>query len=299
MQISSPIQMLLTRTTLLATSVAIAGCKSATVPSSVLQPVATAISNDTATKSTGLWVLTPNRQPHTYHSVSQTTVKELSSSTNRQNTIETGTTFTISLDQSRTPLIISGYIDTVRFRQQNQALSENDSFALPLLFEGQLTSTTLIISVKNSQVTDGACSPSISSILGDLRAVITAYPLRLTPGFIWRNSTVATTCTTGGILTTRKTVQSFRVIGERTFNTIRALLLQRVDSTYIVGDGAQGNHQIHLEGIGNGTANIYINPTVGVTLGVELSEKLEITIINSGKARHFIQEVTQRVEAKN
>jgi len=67
----------------------------------------------------------------------------------------------------------------------------------------------------------------------------------------------------------------------------------------VSGDGAEGNHQVHLEGAGIGTANIYINPNVAVVLGVELFEKLEITITNSGKTRHFIQEVTQRLQQTN
>jgi len=287
-----------TRTSLLAASVVIAGCRSTTVPSPVLQPVAATASNDTSTKSIGSWVLIPNRQPHTYHSVSQTTVHEFSNSTTRQNTIEISTTFTISLDQTHTPLIISGRIDTVNFRPQNQPSPEN-KVSLPLLFEGELSSTALTISTKNSQTTDRICSPSISSILGDLRAIVTIFPSHLTPGFTWKDSTLVTTCTTGGIPTARKTTQQFRVIGERIFNSTRAILLQRLDSTYVSGDGTEGNHQIHLEGAGTGTANFYINPITAVTLQTELSEKLEITVTNSGRTRHFIQEVTQKLETIN
>ena len=291
--------MLHTRTTLFAASVVIGGCRSTTVPSPVLQPVATAGSTDISTNSINSWVLAPSRQPHTYHSTSQTTVHEPSNSTIRQNTIETTTTFTILLDQLHTPLIISGHIDTINVHPHNQPSLENKEFRLPLIFEGELASTALTISIKNSQLTDGACSPFISSVLGDLRAVVIAYPSRLTSGFTWKDSTLVTTCTMGGILTTTKTIQLFRVVGERAFNTTRAILLQRLDSTYVSGDGSQGNHQIHLEGVGTGTANIYINPSVAVTLGVELFEKLEITISNSGRIRHFIQEVTQKLEATN
>src|SRR5437016_1557411 len=101
------------RSTLFAASVAISGCKSTTVQGPVLQPVATAAGNDTLIKSTGSWVLAQTREAHTYHSVSRTTVHELANSTLRQNTIEISTVFTISLDQSHRPVIISGHIDTV------------------------------------------------------------------------------------------------------------------------------------------------------------------------------------------
>ncbi len=269
--------------TLLFASVIIAGCRSTTVPSPVLQPTATASSNDTLTKSIGPWVLTPTRQLNTYHSISETTVHEVSNSTIHQNTIEISTTFTISLDQTHSPLTISGHIDTINFRLQ----------------EGELAPPVLTISMKKSQTPDGICSPFISSILGDLHAVVTIFPTRLVPSFTWKDSTLVTTCTTGGIPTTRRTIQQFTVVGERTFNTTRAVLLQRLDSTYISGDGAQSNHQIHLKGVGTGTANIYINPITAVTLGVDLSDKLEITITNSGRARHFIQEVTQKLQRTN
>jgi hypothetical protein len=291
--------MLRTRTTLLAATVVIAGCRTAKVPGTVLQPVATVPANDTSVKSGNLWVLTLSRQPHAYHSISQTTVHELPESAVPQNSIEVTTAFTISLDQSQTPLIISGQIDTVRFSPQNQLVPNNNSLTLPLLFEGELAPTTLTITVKNLQLLDGSCSPFISSILSDLHAAISIYPTHLTPGFTWRDSTLVTTCTTGGITTTRKTIQSFRMIGERAFNTTRALLLERLDSTYISGDGAKGNHQIHLEGIGTGTASIYISPVIAYTLAIELSEKTEIAITNSGKTRRFIQEVKQRLETTN
>ena len=279
--------------------VAIAGCRPANIPGTVLQPVVTTPTNDTSVNPSGPWVLTPSPQPHTYHSTSRTTVHELSDPTIHQISMEVTTAFTISLNQSQIPLIISGHIDTVTFSQQNQLALDNNSLTLPLLFEGELALTGLTINVKNPQPTDQSCSPAVSSILSDVHAVVGVYPTHLTPDFTWQDSTLVTTCTTGGIPTTRKTIQSFRVVGERVFNTTTALLLQRLDSSHISGDGAEGNHQIHLEGIGTGTANIYISPISAVTLGVELSEKTEITITNSGKARRFIQEITQRLNATN
>lgn len=291
--------MLRTQITLLATTIAISGCRPAKVPTTVLQPVITAPINDASVKSAGPWVLTPGHQPHPYHSISQTTVHELSNPAIRQKSTEVTTAFTISLDQSQTSLIISGRIDTVSFRSQNQLAPDNNSLTLPLLFEGELALTTLTITVKNPPLMDGSCSPLVSSILSDLHAVMTIYPTHLTPGFTWRDSTLITTCITGGIQTRGRIIQLFRVIGERAFNTTRALLLQRLDSTYISGDGAEDNHQIHLEAKGTGTANIYISPIVAITLGVELSEKTEIAITNSGKTRRFIQEVTQRLKTTN
>lgn len=291
--------MIRNRTTLVAAIATIAGCRPAKVPSTVLEPVVTALTNDTSIKSVGPWVLTPTHQSHVYHSISQTTVHELSNPVIRQQSIEVTTAFTISVNQSKTLSIISGHIDTVRFNPQNQFAPDNNSLTLPLLFEGELAPTALTITVKNPQLMNGSCSPLISSILSDLHSAVTIYPLRLAPGFTWRDSTLFKTCTTGGIPTTRKTIHSFRVVGERAFNTTRALLLERLDSTYISGDGAEGNHQIHFEGIGTGTANIYISLTIAVILGVELSEKTEIAITNSGRTRHFIQEVTQRLKATN
>ncbi len=291
--------MLHTRTTLLVASVVIAGCRSTPVSGPVLQPIAATPSDDTRAKSIGPWILRPNHQPHTYHSISQTTVDEPSNSTIRQNTIEIVTTFTISLNQSHTPLTISGQVDTVTFSEQKQPLPKNQEFSLPLVFEGELAHTGLAISVKNSQGTAGTCSPSVSSILGDVHTVINTYPSRLTPSLTWRDSTLVTTCTPDRVPTTRRTIQIFRVVGESALKTTRVLLIQRLDSTYISGDGTQDNHQIHLEGAGTGTGNIYIDPDSGVILATQVSEDLEITVTNSGKSRHFIQKVTQTVKATN
>src|SRR5882762_7540843 len=118
--------MLRTRRTLLAATVVIAGCKSAKTPSPVLQPVVTTSANDTSIKPSSLWVLAPSRQPHAYHSISQTKVHELPEPTTYQNSIEVTTAFTISVNQSQTPLIISGHVDTIKFSPENQlALNKN------------------------------------------------------------------------------------------------------------------------------------------------------------------------------
>ncbi|MFN2601272.1 MAG: hypothetical protein ABR582_00795 [Gemmatimonadaceae bacterium] len=246
-----------------------------------------------------MWIVTPSHQSQRYHSISHTIVHEVSKPIIHQSSIEVTTAFTISLDQEHTSLIISGHIDTVRFNRENQSTPDNNSLTLPLSFEGELGSTTLTITVKNHQVSDKSCSPFISSILSDVRTTVAIYPTRLTPGLTWKDSTLIKSCTTQGVPTTRKTLQSFRVVGEKTFNATKAIFLQRVDSTYTSGDGAEGNHEIHLTGIGTGTANIYISPITAATLSTELVEKTEIAITNSGKTRQFIQEVTQRLTATN
>src|SRR5260221_1668065 len=268
--------MLRTRTTLLTAAIVVAGCRSSKLPGTVPQPIVTTPANDTSVKSSSPWVLIPSRQRHTYQSISQTIVHEISKPLIHQDSIEVTTAFTISLDQSQTPLIISGHIDTVKFSPENQLAPNSKSSTLPLLFEGELAPTGLTITVKNLQLSGSSCGSFIRSILGDLHIAVAIYPMRLTPGLTWKDSTLIRTCTTGGIPTTRKTIQSFRVIGERVFNTTRALLLQRLDSTYISGDGAEGNHQIRFEGVGTGMANIYISPIVAITLEAELSEKTEI-----------------------
>src|SRR6266496_5470484 len=92
--------MLRTRTTFFVASLAIAGCRSTRALAPVLQPVTTTDNNNTSIKPAGGWILARSNQPHTYNSTSQTTVRELSNSTVRQNTIEVSTTFTISLDST-------------------------------------------------------------------------------------------------------------------------------------------------------------------------------------------------------
>lgn len=285
--------------TLFAAAIVITGCRPTRVPSTVPQPVTTSTANDTLSKSIGSWILTPTRQQHTYHSITQTTVRERIDPTGNQKSIERTTAFTISFNQLETSLNISGHIDTVRFSPQNQLEANDHLLTLPLSFEGELGPVALAITAGSPQRADGSCSAFISSILSDLHAVVAIYPMHLTPGLTWRDSTLVSTCTTGGVPTTRKTIQSFRVMGERAFNTTRALLIQRVDSTHITGDGTEGNHQVHLEGFGTTTANIYISTIAAVTLGVDLFEKTEIAITNSGKTRHFTQEVTQKLGITN
>src|ERR1041385_8995886 len=97
-----------TRTALLSAAIAITGCRQARVPSTAIQPIPKEPANDTSVRSTGPWFLTPSHGPQEYHSISRTTIRELSIPAIHQNSTEFITDFSISLDQARSSLEISG-----------------------------------------------------------------------------------------------------------------------------------------------------------------------------------------------
>jgi hypothetical protein len=140
----------------------------------------------------------------------------------------------------------------------------------------------------------------VSAILSDIHAVMATYPARLRSGLTWKDSAVTTACIGKGVPTAARVVRLYQVLGETTHNkTGRAILIQRLDSTYISGEGTEENHQIHLEGTGSSISKIYIDLNTGLPLSTEVSQVSDITVNSSGKARRFSQGVTQRLDIMN
>jgi hypothetical protein len=62
-----------------------------------------------------------------------------------------------------------------------------------------------------------------------------------------------------------------------------------------MGNGAQDQHQIKLEGEGTGFSDITLDSATGTVLIVAVYQELKLTVISSGQSKHFTQRVKQQI----
>lgn len=243
--------------------------------------------------SRGPWIFSTQEEPHKYQSTSHTIIHELLAPILHIDTVSLGTSFVINLSRPRGLATIFGYINSVTIRSTVRFSTENSKLALPIGFTGTVTAGELTLNLSDNQL---ECVSPASSILGEVRPVIVTYPSPLFPASAWTDSISATACSGPGIPTTIKSVRSYRVTGEATHASIHTLVIERTESTRFSGSGVQGHHQVQIEGFGTGSSRIYLDINTGTVTATETFEKVNLMVKSSGQVRHYIQEVTQKVE---
>ena len=275
-------------------------CKSTAVSPPTLPPT-TSTPNENPQSTRGEWFLTPSYTAHSYRSVTRSFIRQTSTLSSHQDTVEQTLRFTITLDPTGTQSTISGRVDSVivEHHSQNLLLPSDERFPLPLIFTGAVNPTELKLEAKNPRILQNSCNSQVDEILSDVRVGIVTYPIHLNSGLRWKDSTLTTVCIGNGIPTTTRIVSFYEVLGEITYDREQAILIQRLDSIHISGEGAQESHQIQLNGSGAGTAKIYINSSSGVALATEISQALDIAVTSSATTHHFRQQISQNIQRVN
>jgi hypothetical protein len=106
---------------------------------------------------------------------------------------------------------------------------------------------------------------------------------------------MVTTACSGNVRTTIKTIRHYTAQGVRQLSGQETLLINRSEMTQLAGDGAQGQHQVHLQGEGSGTAELFVNPSTGILVQMEASQQTRIAITASGQTHNFAQITHQLV----
>lgn len=256
------------------------------------QPVSNS-SNTPATSPGSIWEFHTSEQSHQYRSTSYTTIHETSTTRPRADTLKLSIHFAINLNQLQTPITISGYIDSATIAQNGTLTFQLDNAPSRIGFTGKATLDELTLNLSTSQ---GECSSPITSILGEIRPVVTTHPELLSLASTWTDSISTMTCSGIRIPTTLKTARSYRVLGETTYSTIRVLVIERTEVSHFSGGGSQQQHQVEIEGVGTGISKIYLDVNNGATVAVENTQRVETTIKSSGRLQHFILDITQKIE---
>jgi hypothetical protein len=73
------------------------------------------------------------------------------------------------------------------------------------------------------------------------------------------------------------------------------LLIDRSEKTQLTGEGAEGQHQVHLQGDGSGITELFVHPNTGLLMQMETNQQSRITITTSGQTHSFTQTTHQLI----
>ena len=242
------------------------------------------------------WTLPAQHQPHTYKSITRTVVHSLSASTTPDDTSEVITELTVTLNQLTDPVTISGYINSSSTIRSIRATVEANRAKLPVLFAGTIQTGQLVLELPDTQIEDQQCISPRFSLLGEVREAIASYSTHLVQNVTWTDSIATLTCSGNRLPTALKSVRSYQLIGEVDYRHSPALLIKRAEVTRFTGDGTQEQHQVHVEGTGSGSCNIYIGTETGIIEAIESHQEAKIALKSSGRTHEFTQRVDQTIK---
>lgn len=161
---------------------------------------------------------------------------------------------------------------------------------LPVQVAGLFSRQGLTI---NSDISGGGkCNPVLSTLVSDLRVLLTRFPTGLSPGSAWRDSVESSGCQ-AAIPTTSRMVSTYVVSGDANYEGRRVLMVQRSDTIQARGEGGQQQHSMMLEASGTGKALYYLNTEEGSVVRITAEQNLSLMITASGKTRQFRQSSRQ------
>jgi len=123
--------------------------------------------------------------------------------------------------------------------------------------------------------------------------IIPTLPPMLTAGATWSDSSTSSGCR-GPVLATVVTRSRYVVAGGTSFGGARAVLVQRVDSLVVTGDGSDGQHRIHIAGVGHGSSDLFLDPARGLLLHATGNQDVTLDVTTSGRTSRFLQHTDQR-----
>jgi len=162
---------------------------------------------------------------------------------------------------------------------------------LPVQINGWMTRDSLVVALDSVNV---RCSPIASTAVADLQNLLVRFPAQLTPGMTWHHSVELNGCQ-AAIPSVIHATRFFRVAGQSPAEEAGVVVIERRDSVSAHGEGAQQQHHIILDAIGNGTAVYYLSTSDGLLLRTTSEQSLDITITTSEKAGRFRQTLKQEL----
>ena len=189
---------------------------------------------------------------------------------------DTGISFTAVVDTfSTTTQGLIGPVSTVQ---------------LPVEVTGLLTSQAMTISGDTG--TTSKCNPVLSTLVSDLRSLLTRFPTELPPGMVWRDSVESSGCQ-AAIPTTSRTISAYVVSSKVDYEGESVLVVQRSDTVRAYGEGAQQQHSVKLDASGTGNAVYYLDTKDGRIVRITAGQELSLTITTSGRSHRFKQSSKQ------
>jgi hypothetical protein len=226
------------------------------------------------------------------YQVSRTAAIESQSDTSRSREVSTNLTYELVTlrPAADSGIILTAVVDTFSTTTQG-LIGPVQSAQLPVQVSGAFTGDSLSVAI-DSSTKSGQCNPIRSALISDLHNLLTRFPAPLTPGLAWRDSVNSDGCQ-AGIPTTSQTTRSFVVSGEAVYEGRPVLLVQRSDTVQAHGEGAQQQHLLKLDAVGNGSAVYYLDTKDGRLVRLTSGQELVLTITTMSKPHQFRQSSRQ------
>jgi hypothetical protein len=186
-------------------------------------------------------------------------------------------------------MTVTAVIDTFSTTTQG-LIGPVPSIQLPIQVTGLLTSQSLTFSSDSS--ISNKCNPVFSILVSDLHSLLTRFPAQFTQGMAWRDSVDTTGCQ-AAIPTITRTISSYVVSGEASYEGRPVLLVQRSDTVQAHGEGAQQQHPVKLDASGTGSAVYYLDTKDGRVVRITTGQELSLTITTSARTHQFKQSSKQ------
>jgi hypothetical protein len=226
------------------------------------------------------------------YQVSRTATIESQSDTSRSREASTNLTYErVTLTPAAdSGIILTAVVDTFSTTTQG-LIGPVQSAQLPVEVSGVFTGDSLSVAL-DSTTNTGKCNPIRSALISDLHNLLTRFPAQLTPGLAWRDSVNIGGCQ-AAIPTVSRTTRSFVVSGEAIYEGRSVLLIQRSDTIQAHGEGAQQQHALKLDAVGNGSAVYYLDTRDGRLVRLTSGQELLLTITTANKPHQFRQSSRQ------
>jgi hypothetical protein len=161
---------------------------------------------------------------------------------------------------------------------------------LPVQITGSFTGEALSINADTS--TTNKCNPVFSTLVSDLRTLLTQFPSELSPGKIWQDSVNSNGCQ-AAIPTSSRTSSRYVVSGKANYEGQPVLIVQRSDTIQAHGEGAQQQHSMKLDASGTGNTVYYLDMKDGRILRITTGQELILMITTSSRPYRFKQNSKQ------
>ena len=268
------------------------GCSSGTRTSPPVSPVPTVPNTPGVTPPLpGVWTFNYSPGTRRYQISRSASIESLSDSGRSKREISTNVTNELltMVAAGDSGISFTAVVDTFSTTTQG-LIGPTPTVQLPVQVTGFLTGQTLITSGDTSA--SNKCNPVYSTLVSDLRSLLTRFPGELSPRMAWRDSVDLSGCQ-AAIPTTSRTISTYVVSGETRYEGRPVLLVQRSDTLQAHGEGAQQQHSIKLDASGTGNAVYYLDIQDGRIVRITAGQELSLTITTSSRPHQFKQSSTQ------
>lgn len=292
----------LTRTALVTavTACALRGTSGSLPPEPQREPQTSqgGLSPITAERSTtAAWKFVPSHEPRQYELVNKAIIR-LQTDTTQQEAATITVRFSLATDvnQAGNTTTFTGQITQISLQRGSRMANESvRPELLPISFSGSVDNHHLQLHRQELQSSGIPCSDSTETYLTRIANQLNPTPAMLEKNQSWRDSLTATGCY-GSIPVSGTMIRHYRVAGEAAIPKQHGLLVERLDSIHVVGEGSQGQHRVEIESTSTGSTHLFLDLQTGQLMNSGSELFANVLTRASGRETRFTQSTNETVQ---